>query len=86
MKFPDRDDYCVHVADDRLEGFKPELVEELGVEMVGIEAQTAEPTKKVLLVEDGSVDVDELDAWCDQNGIKFIVYRQGANKPEFLNI
>lgn len=40
-------------------------------------------TKKVLLVEDGSVDVDYIE---DELGIKCIIYRQGANKPEWLDI
>ena len=35
---------------------------------------------KILLVEDGSVDVDKLE----QDGFYCIVYRQGANKPELL--
>lgn len=36
---------------------------------------------KILLVEDGSVDVDDIE---ENLGIKCIVYRQGANKPEWL--
>ena len=36
---------------------------------------------KILLVEDGSVDVDYIAENLD---IKCIVYRQGANKPEWL--
>ena len=36
---------------------------------------------KILLVEDGSVDVDYI---AENLGIKCIVYRQGANKPEWL--
>lgn len=40
-------------------------------------------TKKVLLVEDGSVDVDYIE---NKLGIKCIVYRQGANKPEWLEL
>ena len=35
---------------------------------------------KILLVEDGSVDVEKLE----QDGFYCIVYRQGANKPEWL--
>ena len=40
---------------------------------------------RILMVEDGSVDVDDLEEWCEQNNIKLIVYRNGANKPEWLN-
>ena len=40
-------------------------------------------TKKVLLVEDGSVDVDYIE---NELGIKCIIYRQGANKPEWLEL
>lgn len=39
---------------------------------------------KFLLVEDGSVDVDELQQFFDENDmkIKIVIYRQGAPKPE----
>lgn len=36
----------------------------------------------VLLIEDGSVDTDKLDAL----GINYIVYRQGSQKPEIIEI
>lgn len=39
---------------------------------------------KLLLVEDGSVDVDELQRFFDEQDmkIKIVIYRQGAPKPE----
>lgn len=39
---------------------------------------------KYWLIEDGSVDTDELQQFIDENNlkIKIIVYRQGAIKPE----
>lgn len=37
-------------------------------------------TDRFLLVEDGSVDVDSIE----ELGIKCIIYRSGANKPEWL--
>ena len=39
---------------------------------------------KLLLVEDGSVDVDELQQFFDENDmkIKIVIYRQGSLKPE----
>ena len=39
---------------------------------------------KILLVEDSSVDVDELQKFFDEQDmkIKIIIYRQGAPKPE----
>lgn len=42
---------------------------------------------KYWLIEDGSVDVDELQQFIDENNlkIKIIVYRQGAIKPELKN-
>ena len=42
---------------------------------------------KYWLIEDGSVDVDELQQFIDENNlkIKIIVYRQGATKPELKN-
>lgn len=41
---------------------------------------------KVLLVEDGSVDEDDIGEWCAENNIKMIVYRNGSTKPEFQKI
>ena len=38
--------------------------------------------QSVLLIEDGSVDTDKLDAL----GINYIVYRQGSQKPEIIDI
>ena len=42
---------------------------------------------KILLIEDGSVNVDELEQFiADHNlKIKIIVYRQGSVPPCFLN-
>lgn len=39
---------------------------------------------KFLLVEDGSIDVDELQQFFDEQNmkIKIVLYRQGAPKPE----
>ena len=39
------------------------------------------------LIEDGSVDVDDLQQFIDERNlkIKIIVYRQGATKPELKN-
>lgn len=39
---------------------------------------------KILLVEDGSVDVDELQKFFDEQDmkIKIVIYRQGSLKPE----
>lgn len=39
---------------------------------------------KYWLIEDGSVDVDELQQFIDENDlkIKIIIYRQGSMKPE----
>ena len=34
------------------------------------------------LIEDGSVDVDELQQFIDKHNLKIIIYRQGAIKPE----
>ena len=43
----------------------------------------SKPKHKILLVEDGSVDVDYI---AENFDIKCIVYRQGANKPEWLEV
>lgn len=67
--------YCVNLLDDIW--FIPKKYCE----------ETTEDTRqkvnydKVLLVESGSVDVDDI---AENFGIKCIVYRQGANKPEWL--
>ena len=39
---------------------------------------------KYLLVEDGSIDVDELEQFFEENNqkIKIIIYRQGSIKPK----
>lgn len=41
---------------------------------------------KLLFVEDGSVDVDAIEDELYDMGIKVIVYRQGANKPELIDL
>ena len=42
---------------------------------------------KYWLIEDGSVDTDELQQFIDENNlkIKIIIYRQGSIKPELKN-
>ena len=41
---------------------------------------------RILLVEDGSVDVDDLISFFDEHGlkIKVVVYRQGSTPPTYL--
>lgn len=48
---------------------------------------TEQEEYKMLLVEDGSVDVDELEQFIFEHGlkIKVVVYRQGSIPPCFLN-
>lgn len=48
---------------------------------IQVEENKTHTRPNILLVEDGSVDVDEI---VENFGIKCIVYRQGANKPEWL--
>lgn len=43
-------------------------------------------TTKLLLVEDGSVDVDELKEFLERTNIKVVVYRQGAKMPEIIDL
>lgn len=42
---------------------------------------------KILFVEDGSIDVDDLQQFIDENNIKIkiCVYRAGACAPHFLD-
>lgn len=44
------------------------------------------PEWKILLVEDGSVDVDELEQFISEHNlkIKVVLYRQGSLPPKFL--
>ena len=39
-------------------------------------------SSKLMLVEDGSIDVANLQNY----DIKYIIYRQGSNKPEILEV
>ena len=41
---------------------------------------------RILLVEDGSVDVDDLKTFFDENNlkIKVVIYRAGSMTPKFL--
>ena len=43
---------------------------------------------KYLFVEDGSVDVDDLQKFFDEQNqkVKIVVYRQGSIKPEFKTV
>ena len=64
------DGYCVNLEDD-IRFVQKECCKEII------------NTNKVLLVEDGSVDVDYIE---DELKIKCIIYRQGSQKPEWLEI
>ena len=46
------------------------------------------PVQKFLFVEDGSVDTDELEEILSTKNpeIKLVVYRQGASKPELVDV
>lgn len=39
---------------------------------------------KILLVEEGSIDLETEEETLNKMGYKVIVYRQGSNKPEIL--
>lgn len=41
---------------------------------------------KILLVEDGSVDIDEVNQFIEEHNlkIKVVVYRQGSIAPKYL--
>lgn len=79
--------YCVDLLDD-IWFIQKKYCEEIneGIEQNEKYEYIAIPNEKIncekiLLVEDGSVDVDYIE---EDLGIKCIVYRQGANKPEWL--
>ena len=74
--------------DDQITELKSQLIEsEKRIEDLEVELSNEKQRKElvpklnkpILLVEDGSVDVDRLE-----EGFYVITYRQGANKPEFL--
>lgn len=46
--------------------------------------ESALKVKPLLLIEDGSVDFDELERKGINGNYTVIIYRQGANKPEVL--
>lgn len=74
-------EYCTHVDKDRLIPINPENCEVIEED---VPTKTVGSSNKILLVEDGSVDTDDLEEWCDERGIKLVVYRNGGTKPEFL--
>lgn len=39
---------------------------------------------KILLVEDGSIDIDKEEEILNKMGYHIVIYRQGANKPKIL--
>ena len=57
-----------------------EVVEEGTINPDTQETQHSNITKDILLVEDGSVDIDKLE----EEGFYVIVYRQGAKPPMLL--
>ena len=75
--------YCVNLLDDIWfipKKYCKEVNEDFKV--VSQPENSSKPKHdKILLVEDGSVDVDYIEENLD---IKCVVYRQGANKPEWL--
>lgn len=50
------------------------------------EKYTLKLVNNILVVEDGSIDVDKLNKYIDENdlGIYVLAYRQGARPPEFI--
>ena len=84
-----RVDYHVQVKKDMMAFFSKDEVEEIEDEpevlIEECKIKTTKPTNKILLVEDGSTDIDDLRQWCVSQNIKLIVYRSGAPKPEFMN-
>ena len=71
--------YCSFNDSERmiLEAYQ-KILEDLENVELGLE-QT-----KILLVEDGSIEVEENEEDLKRLGYKVIVYRKGANRPEIL--
>lgn len=77
---------CIKVLNDIITGLLFDLEREEREKK--IKEQEQKPYKKFMFVEDGSVDVDNLieEMEVKHPEIKVVVYRQGANKPEFLDL
>ena len=86
-------EYAAHVDKDKMMIIRAENcevvvdeTEEAAQSNQDIKETKNTTTPKILLVEDGSVDTDDLEEWAkdNDNNIKIVIYRKGANKPEFL--
>ena len=57
-----------------------------GVREMRKQKQLKKQEYKILLVEDGSVDVDDLEQFIDEHNlkIKVVIYRAGSIPPKFL--
>ena len=86
MNYDGKIDYATKVSENMLIPVRPENCEVIDeVESATPEAKSTNVTDRILMVEDGSVDMDGLEEYCEDKGIYVLVYRQGANKPEFLS-
>lgn len=74
MGFGAHVEYCAHVDKDIL----------LPVRVENCELITGETNTKILLVKDGSINMDGLEEWCINHDIKLIVYKDDSCRPEFL--
>lgn len=72
----------VDILKIHIEDIKRKLAEEQ------MREEAKKPYKKFMFIEDGSVDIDDLIFEMERTNpeIKVIVYRQGSNRPELLDI
>lgn len=63
------------------------IIDSLGQEFE-IKKREREPIKKLIFVEDGSIDIDDLEEELSirNTDMKIVVYRNGSNKPEIKEI
>lgn len=78
---------------EKRKGVKRETPQSLERQEIGLAGVLEEepiytelPTRQILFVEDGSVDLDELKAALQGTNIKAIVYRQGSKMPQLVNL
>ena len=92
MNWGDEIRFALYIEKDKILWYVPKefceiiednITEEVSDNNIVIKSSSQQ---KILLVEDGSVDIDSLEEWCNEQNIKLIVYRNGANKPEWLNL
>lgn len=75
---------CVHDRLQNQETADYETLAQMLNELYKIVDKATQKVKPILLIEDGSVDFDEIEEKGINDNYAVIIYRQGSNKPEVL--